>query len=75
MTGTLDRTTTSGRGKQQQVLPVFWSSGAYLLQPWLSEVVRLLTEGSFDFERDFFCRQTVASQPPPGAAPSTWMVE
>jgi hypothetical protein len=51
--GTLDRTKTSGRGKQQQVLPVFWSSGAYLRHPWLSEAVRLLTKGSFSFERDF----------------------
>ena len=53
VTGTLDRAKTSGRGKQQQVLPVFWSSGAYLLQPWLPEAVWLLTEGSFDFERGF----------------------
>ena len=53
VTGTLDRTKTSGQGKQQQMLPVFWSSGAFLLHPWLTEAVRLLTEGSFDFERDF----------------------
>ena len=55
VTGTLDRTKTSGRGKQQQVLLVFWSNGAFLL----SEAVRLLTEDSFAFERDF--RRTVAS--------------
>ena len=51
--GTLDRTKTSGRGKLQQVLPVFWSSGAYLRHEWLAEAVRLLTEDSFGFERDF----------------------
>ena len=35
------------------MLPVFWSNGAFLLQPWLSEAVRLLTEDSFAFDRDF----------------------
>ena len=35
------------------MLPVFWSLGAYLLHPWLTEALRLLTEGSFAFERDF----------------------
>ena len=35
------------------MLPVFWSCGAYMLQPWLSEAVRLQAEDFFDFERDF----------------------
>jgi len=53
VTGTLDRTKTSGRGKLHQVLPVFWSLGAHLEKPWLGETVNLLTKGSFAFERDF----------------------
>ena len=53
VTGTLDRTKTSGRGKQHQVLPVFWSLGAHLEKPWLTEAVKLLTTNSFAFERDF----------------------
>jgi hypothetical protein len=53
VTGTLDRTKTSGRGKLHQVLPVFWSLGAYLEKPWLAETVKLFTKDSFGFDRDF----------------------
>ena len=51
--GCLERTKTSGPGKSNLVLPIFVSKAAWVKKEWLALGLELLTEGSFDFERDF----------------------
>ena len=53
VSGLLERSKTSGPGKTNQVLPCFVSNEAWVHKPWLETGLRLLTTGSFAFERDF----------------------
>ena len=54
--GLLERTKTSGPGKVIQVLPCFVSQDAWVKRPWLDTGLALLTQESFNFERDFLLR-------------------
>ena len=49
----MERTKTSGPGKVIQVLPCFVSQDAWVKRPWLDTGLALLTQESFNFERDF----------------------
>ena len=49
LAGRLERTKTSGPGKQLQVLPFFVSDEAWIEHRWLDKGVKLLTKGTFDF--------------------------
>ena len=52
--GTLERTKTSGPGKKIILLPVFVSTDAYLVLPWLLVGLALWKEEPLNFDRDFF---------------------
>ena len=52
--GTLERTKTSGPGKKILLLPVFVSTDAYLVLPWLLVGLALWKEEPLNFDRDFF---------------------
>ena len=52
--GKLERTKTSGRGKNQLVLPVFVSDRAFLRTPWLDAGLVLWMEAPLNFQRDYF---------------------
>merc|ERR1712127_565783 len=52
--GKLERTKTSGRGKNQQVLPVFVSDRAFLRTPWLDAGLVLWMGPPLNFQRDYF---------------------
>ena len=52
--GLLERTKTSGPGKNMGVLPVFVSDQAYLVEPWLDAGLTLWLEEDMHFVRDYF---------------------
>ena len=52
--GTLERTKNSGLGKALQVLPVFVSEDAWLVQPWLDTGLALWRQEPLSYPRDYF---------------------